>query len=108
MPRGMEVHLVDAVAKPIVGMELRRVLVRLEAPGDRLLGAGELPELAHPAMSPAGAFALEGLAQGRVSLKKVVVDQRRRLVEGLSQLLRPARRQGATAAYESRCQAPSG
>src|SRR5256884_9479357 len=80
VPCRMELDLVDAVAEAVVGAQLRRVGVGLEAPVDRLLRAGERAEVADQLLSPGGALTLERLAQGRVGFEQVVVDERRRLV----------------------------
>ena len=80
VPGGVELDLVDAVAVAVVGLQLRRVLVRLEAELD---GAGAAAELAHggdPVLGPVGALAIDGLLQHRFGLEQVVVDQRRGLV----------------------------
>src|SRR6266568_3820169 len=83
MPCGVELHLVDSVAEPVVCAELRRVGVGLEAPADRLLGAGQVAEVGDQVLRPRRALALHRLAQGLVGLEKVVVDEWRRLVQDL-------------------------
>src|SRR5260370_30093753 len=60
-------------------VKVRRVGIRLETSADRLLGAGELPELVDRVVRPRGAFAFEGFAQGQVGFEKVVVEERRQL-----------------------------
>src|SRR5665213_1777098 len=85
MPGGVELDLVDAIAETVVGAELGRVGVCLEAPGDRLLGAGEPPELAHHVLRPRAALAFQRLAEWRIRVEQVVIDEGWRLVEGLSQ-----------------------
>ena len=79
----MEIDLVDAVAEPIVSAQLRRVGVGLEAPADRLLGAGQPAQLAKAVLRPRGALSLKRLLQWPVGLEQVVVDERRRLVQDL-------------------------
>jgi len=70
----MELHLVDAVAEAVVRAELRRIGVGLEAPADRLLGAGQPAQLANALLRPRGALSLERLPQRPVGLEQVVVD----------------------------------
>jgi len=76
----MELHLIDAVPEAVVGVELGRVGVRLEAPGDRLLVAGEPSELVDEVLCPRATLALERLAKGQVGIEEVVADEGRRLV----------------------------
>ena len=80
VPRRVDLDLVDALAEAVVGAEVRRVRVGLEAPVDRLLGPGQATELVDQVVGPGAAFALQGLAEGRVGLEDVVIDERRRLV----------------------------
>src|SRR5260370_14067238 len=80
VPCRMELRLIDAVAEAVVGVELGRVGVRLKAPGDRLLSAGEPSELVDGVLRPRATLTLERLAQGRVGVEEVVADERRRLV----------------------------
>src|SRR5712692_6606965 len=63
VPRGVKLDLVDPVAEPVVGAKLRRVRIGLEAPVDRLLRAGEAPQVVHYVVRPASAFPLERFAQ---------------------------------------------
>jgi hypothetical protein len=74
VPRGVKLDLVDPVAEPVVGAKLRRVRIGLEAPVDRLLRAGQVPEVVDEVMGPARAFPLQRLAQRSVSLEQVVID----------------------------------
>ncbi len=81
VPRGMELDLIDPVAETIVGPQHGRVGVGLKPPVDRLLRTGETAQLADHVLCPRATFPLERLAQRRVRLEEVVVDERRRLIE---------------------------
>src|SRR5439155_991102 len=83
MPGWMELHLIDAVAEAVVRVQLRRILIGLEAPADRLLGPGQVPEIGDQVLRPRGALSLHRLAQRPVGFEEVVVDERGRLVQGL-------------------------
>ena len=83
VPRGVELDLVDAVAEPIVAVQLRRVGVGQKAPGDGLFGARQPAELGDHVLCPRPALSFEGFAQGKIGLEEVVVDERRWLVQRL-------------------------
>ena len=83
VPGGMEVHLVDPVAEPVVGAQLRRVLVRLRSPADGPRRAGEGADLARPFLGPVPTLAPQRLDQDPVGLEGVVVLQRGGLVDDL-------------------------
>jgi len=80
----MELDLVDPVAEAIMCAQPRWVGVGLEAPLDRLLGSGQLAQLVDEAVCPRAAFPLERLPEWPVGLEEVVVDQRRGLVQDLT------------------------
>ena len=90
VPGAVELDLVDPVAVAVVGAQLGLLLVRLEAPADRLRRAADRPQLARFVLRPAAALALQRLAQDAVGVEGVVVLQRRRLVEDLVRLGGPA------------------
>jgi hypothetical protein len=77
----VELDLVNAVAEPVVSPELWRVGVGLETPADGFFSAGEPTQLVQVRESPGRALSLERLAQRPVREEKVVVDERRRLVQ---------------------------
>ena len=83
VPGAVELDLVDAVAVAVVGAQLGLVLVRLEAPADRLARAADRAQLAGAVLGPLGALAAQRLDQRPVGVEGVVVLQRRRLVEDL-------------------------
>lgn len=82
VPGRVELHLVDAVAVPVVGAQDRRVLVRQPPVLDRLLATAEAAQLVQLGGGPAGALAFEPVEQRRV-VGRVVTDQRWNLVEDL-------------------------
>ena len=82
MPGRVELHLVDAMAKAVVGPQHRRLLVRLTAPLLRLGRAGQAAELAEAVLGPARALAAQRV-EHRGIRGDVVPGQRRRLVEHL-------------------------
>ncbi len=81
VPGGVEFHLVDPVAVAVVRPQDRRMLVRLESPGDRLPPAHDLPERPRPALGPLRSLAPQRLGQDRVGGEEVDVLEGRRLVE---------------------------
>jgi hypothetical protein len=83
VPRGVEGDLVDAVAESVVGSKAGRALIRLRAPADRPGRAGERPYLVRAIGGPPATLAIECLDQDAVGGKRVVVFQRRRLVDDL-------------------------
>ena len=83
VPGRMELDLVDAVAEAVVGAQLRRVLVRLEAPADRLRRAGEGADLDRPGLGPLSALAAKRLDQHPVGAERVVTRERQALVDDL-------------------------
>ena len=76
----MELGLVDAVAEAVMGLQARRICVCEKAPFDCLPRSGAAAELRHLLFRPAGAFALQRLAQRRIERDRVVIFERRRLV----------------------------
>jgi hypothetical protein len=75
----VELDLVDAVAEAVVRLQLGRVVVRLEAPPDRL-AAGDLADQLGLGAGPAAAFALERLDQRAVLGEEIQPLERGRLV----------------------------
>ena len=70
VPGGVELDLVDAVAEAVVGAQLGRVLVRLEAPSGSRLGAPQIaPSSAGLVLGPVGALAPQRLGQRPVGLE---------------------------------------
>ena len=72
--------LVDPVAVAVIRVQHRRVDVGQPAPLQRLRTSAEPTQFAHLGARPAGAFASQTVLQRRV-VRRVEVDQRRRLVE---------------------------
>ena len=89
VPGRVELDLVDAVADPVVGLQLRRVLVGGGAQGDDPLRAGKLADGRDPRLGPIGPLAAHGLAQRAIRLEDVVVDEGGSLVEDLMGAARP-------------------
>jgi hypothetical protein len=83
----VELDLVDAMAVAVERLQLRRVLVGLEAPADRV-AAPCRPHLDRPLARPPGALALERLDERRVVGEEVAALQRRDLVGDLVGLKR--------------------
>ena len=81
--RRVVVDLVDAVAVAVVRLEHRDVALGALGVSERLRGGDHGAEIADPVKAPLAALANQRLAQRRVGLERVVVDERRRLVEDL-------------------------
>jgi hypothetical protein len=81
---------VAAVAVAVVGVEHGDVALGAARVLDRLRGAGHGAEVAHAVDPPAAPVALERLPERRVRIERVVSIQRRRLVDHLMGVLRPA------------------
>jgi hypothetical protein len=81
VPGAVELDLVDPVAVAVVGLEDGLLLVRLEAPADRLAGAADGRQLACPTLGPVGSLTPQRLGQRTVGVEGVVVLERRGLVE---------------------------
>ncbi len=81
--RRVVVDLIDAVAVTVVRLQDGDVALRALGVIERLGGCDHATEIAHPVKTPFAALAQERLAQRRVGLEGVVVDERRRLVENL-------------------------
>src|SRR5262249_55493040 len=79
-PRRVILDLVDAMAEAIERAQLRRVLVGLHAPGDRL-ATGERAERMQLLLRPARAFAAHGVAERAIAAEHIVVDERRGLIK---------------------------
>ena len=79
----MEGDLVDAVAVAVVGSQLRRVLVRLDAHSQDVGPAADRAELARPLLGPFAALAPQGLGEHGVRLERVVALEGRSLVRHL-------------------------
>jgi hypothetical protein len=82
VPGAVELDLVDAVAVAVEGLQLRRVLVGLEAPADRVAAPGRA-DLRSAAARPPGTLAVERLDKREVVLEQVAALQRRGLVGDL-------------------------
>ena len=63
MPRGMELHFVNSISKPVVRAQCRRILVRLKSPTDRFFAAGQPSKLFQMRLRPSGAFPLQRFEQ---------------------------------------------
>ena len=81
MPARVELDGVDAVAEPVMGHQQRLVALRPPAVRQRFGRAGGHARLAHAVERPAGALALERLAQRGVEREQVDVLERDGLVE---------------------------
>src|ERR1019366_9410949 len=82
VPRGVEFHLVDPVAEPVVGAQHGRVLIGKPGLALRLRQSRQQAELAHLGHSPAGALPLQRGQQRRIA-GHVVPGQRRGLIDDL-------------------------
>ena len=83
MHRRVVLDRVDAIAIAVVGLEHRDVALRARGMIERLGGGNHRTEIADSLQPPRAALPNHGLAQRDVCLERVVVDQRRWLVEDL-------------------------
>ena len=83
VPGGVELDLVDPVAEAVVGAELRRVLVRLDAPADRPRRPQRAPSSRASSSAQSAPSRRSASTSSRVVREDVVALQRRRLVEDL-------------------------
>jgi hypothetical protein len=79
----MKADKVDAPPVSIVGVELRRVLIRQRPELQKFGRPCAGPKRFKPAKRPCGAFALDRILQRRIGSKEVGVDEFDRLVEDL-------------------------
>jgi hypothetical protein len=77
VPRGVELDLVDPVPVPVVGSKHRLVLVRLEAPADRLRASRDLTDRQRALLGPLGPLAAKRLDERPVLPEDVVILERR-------------------------------
>ncbi|CUJ76423.1 Uncharacterised protein [Achromobacter sp. 2789STDY5608633] len=85
LPGRMEIHVVDAMAGPVVGHQPRRTAVGVGAGGQRLRPSKPGAMRGQVAGPGAGALARGGLAQRRVGVEQRIVFQGRDLVkDGMS------------------------
>lgn len=73
----MKLNLVNPVPKAIVRPQHRRILVRLETPGNRLLAAHPPAELDQALFRPACALPSNCLLQNGVRREKIVIREGR-------------------------------
>jgi len=81
VPRRVEIDLVDAVSETIVSAQARRVLVRLETERQHLLRRRGPRKSADLVSGPGSALAPQRLFEHLVARQRIVVLQRRRLVQ---------------------------
>ncbi len=81
VPRGVILHLVDAMAEAVVGVQNGLVAVGLVPPFEDLGAPHPLAELGRLGYGPPRLLARQGRAQHRIGGKGVVILQRGRLVE---------------------------
>ncbi len=79
----MEADEIDAPPVAIVGVELRRVLVRERSQLQKFRRAGAGPEGSERTAGPTRAFALNRLFQRRVGIEEVIIGEFDRLVDDL-------------------------
>src|SRR5205814_9470134 len=83
MPSLMELDLGDALPEAVVGMEPGAVLVRLETPGQDFYARRPPRQCAQIRLGPGRPFPAQGVPQRHVARQRIVVLQRRRLVQDL-------------------------
>ena len=83
MHRGVVFDLVDAVAVAVVRLEHGDVALGTLGVIERLRGGDHGAEIANAVEAPLATLADQRFAQRGVGLERVVVDERRRLVEDL-------------------------
>jgi hypothetical protein len=83
VPCRVELDLVDAVSVPVVGPQLRPVLVCLDGAAPNVGTAGECSDRPQPLLCPLAPLALHRLDQRPVRFEGVVIHQRRWLVGDL-------------------------
>jgi hypothetical protein len=76
----MKHNLVAAIAKAIMRMQDRFVLIGVKAPALRLFRAQQAAEFGYLLARPASAFTLHGLNQRAIAQEQVVTTERRDLI----------------------------
>ena len=80
MPGRMEFHFIDAVSKPVVRVQQRRILVGLESPTDSFFGTSQPAKFFETRSRPAGALALQSFHQHAIRFEEIVVHEQWSLV----------------------------
>jgi hypothetical protein len=76
----MKYNFVAAIAKAIMRVQDRFVLIGVKAPALRLFRAQQAAEFGDLLARPAGAFTLHGLNQSAIAEEQVIASERRGLI----------------------------
>ena len=76
MPRGVEFYFINAMSKPVMCVQHRRILVGLESPADSFFGAGQPAKFFETRPRPAGALPRQSFHQHVIRFEEIVVRER--------------------------------